>query len=156
MVLLDSITRLTRAYNAVTNSGRMLSGGLDPQALIEPRKFFGAARNTEDGGSLTIIATALVDTGSRLDDVIYEEFKAAGNMELVLSRELAERRVFPAIDIKSSGARKEELLLSGEELELACKLRQMLGRQLGTEGLYAMINKTKTNAELVSRAGEIG
>ena len=156
VVLLDSITRLTRAYNAVTNSGRMLSGGLDPQALIEPRKFFGAARNTQDGGSLTIIATALVDTGSRLDDVIYEEFKAAGNMELVLSRELAERRVFPAIDIKASGARKEELLLSGEELELACKLRQMLGRQLGAEGLYAMINKTKTNAELVSRAGEIG
>ncbi len=154
VILLDSITRLTRAYNSVTNSGRMLSGGLDPQALIEPRKFFGAARNTEDGGSLTIIATALVDTGSRLDDVIYEEFKAAGNMELVLSRELAERRIFPAIDIKSSGARKEELLLSPEELDLSCKLRQLLGRQMSVEALYSMINKTKTNAELVLRADE--
>ena len=154
VILLDSITRLTRAYNSVTNSGRMLSGGLDPQALIEPRKFFGAARNIEDGGSLTIIATALVDTGSRLDDVIYEEFKAAGNMELVLSRELAERRVFPAIDIKASGARKEELLLSPEELELSCRLRQMIGRQMNSENLYAMIGKARTNSELLARAGE--
>lgn len=156
VILLDSITRLTRAYNAVTNSGRMLSGGLDPQALIEPRKFFGAARNTEDGGSLTIIATALVDTGSRLDDVIYEEFKAAGNMEIVLSRELAERRIFPAIDIKSSGARKEELLLSEKELDLSCRLRQMIGRQLNSEGLYALMNKTRTNAELIERAEKSG
>ena len=156
VILLDSITRLTRAYNAVTNSGRMLSGGLDPQALIEPRKFFGAARNTEDGGSLTIIATALVDTGSRLDDVIYEEFKAAGNMEIVLSRELAERRIFPAIDIKASGARKEELLLSEKELDLSCRLRQMIGRQLNSEGLYALMNKTRTNAELIERAEKSG
>ncbi len=154
VLLLDSITRLTRAYNSVTNSGRILSGGLDPQALIEPRKFFGAARNTEDGGSLTIIATALIDTGSKLDDVIYEEFKSAGNMEIVLSRDLAERRIFPAIDIKSSGARKEELLLSKEELGASCKLRQILGRNVGIENLYAMINKTKNNAELVERADE--
>ena len=154
VVLMDSLTRLTRAYNSVTNSGRMLSGGLDPQALVEPRKFFGAARNTEDGGSLTIIATALVDTGSRLDDVIYEEFKSAGNMELVLSRELAERRVFPAVDIKASGARKEELLLSPEELDAACKLRQLIGRQATTENLYSMMDKTKTNAELCSRLDE--
>ncbi len=154
VVLMDSLTRLTRAYNSVTNSGRMLSGGLDPQALVEPRKFFGSARNTEDGGSLTIIATALVDTGSKLDDVIYEEFKSAGNMELVLSRELAERRVFPAVDIKASGARKEELLLSAQELDAACKLRQLLGRQVSAENLYSMMGKTKTNAELCSRLDE--
>ena len=154
VLLMDSITRLTRAFNAVTNSGRMLSGGLDPQALTEPRKFFGAARNTEDGGSLTIIATALIDTGSKLDDVIYEEFKSAGNMEIVLSRELAERRVFPAIDIKASGARKEELLLSAAELNASCKFRQLLGRQVTTENLYAMISKTKNNLELCERADE--
>lgn len=155
VILMDSITRLTRAYNSITNSGRMLSGGLDPQALIEPRKFFGAARNTEDGGSLTIVATALIDTGSRLDDVIYEEFKAAGNMEIVLSRELAERRIFPAIDIKASGARKEELLLSEAELDLAYRLRQLIGRQLNSEGLYAAMNRVSTNAEFVARAGEL-
>ncbi len=154
VILMDSITRLVRAYNAITNSGRMLSGGLDPQALIEPRKFFGAARNIEDGGSLTIIATALVDTGSRLDDVIYEEFKSAGNMELVLSRELAERRVFPAIDIKASGARKEELLLPTEELKASLKFRQLISRQVPNESLYAMIEKTETNAELCSRADD--
>lgn len=154
VVLMDSLTRLTRAFNSVTNSGRMLSGGLDPQALVEPRKFFGAARNTEEGGSLTIIATALIDTGSKLDDIIYEEFKSAGNMELVLSRELAERRVFPAVDIKASGARKEELLLSEDELKTAAKLRQLLGRQVTTENLYSMIEKTATNAELCSRLDE--
>lgn len=154
VLLMDSITRLTRAYNSVTNSGRMLSGGLDPQALTEPRKFFGAARNLEEGGSLTIIATALIDTGSRLDDVIYEEFKSAGNMEIVLSRELAERRVFPAIDIKASGARKEELLLSPEELSASYKFRQLLGRQVTAESLYAMMGKTKNNAELCARADE--
>ena len=154
VILMDSITRLTRAFNSVTNSGRMLSGGLDPQALAEPRKFFGAARNTEDGGSLTIIATALIDTGSKLDDIIYEEFKSAGNMEIVLSRELAERRIFPAIDIKASGARKEELLLSAEELNAACRFRQLLGRQVNEENLYAMINKTKNNSELCERAEE--
>lgn len=154
VILLDSITRLTRAYNSVTNSGRMLSGGLDPQALTEPRKFFGAARNTEDGGSLTIIATALVDTGSRLDDIIYEEFKSAGNMELVLSRELAERRVFPAIDIRASGARKEDLLLSPKELDTACKLRRLMLGKLSAENLYSTIAKTQNNAELCERADE--
>ncbi|MCD7729231.1 MAG: transcription termination factor Rho [Clostridia bacterium] len=154
VLLLDSITRLTRAYNSVTNSGRILSGGLDPQALIEPRKFFGSARNIENGGSLTIIATALVDTGSRLDDVIYEEFKSAGNMELVLSRDLAESRVFPAIDVKASGARKEELLLSPEELSASYKFRQMLGKRVTTENLFSMMSKTRTNKELCVRADE--
>ncbi len=154
VILMDSITRLTRAYNSITNSGRMLSGGLDPQALIEPRKFFGSARNIEGGGSLTIIATALVDTGSRLDDVIYEEFKSAGNMELVLSRDLAEKRIFPAIDIKGSGARKEELLLSRDELNASCKFRQIMGKQVSIENVYAMINKTRNNQELCSRVDE--
>ncbi|MCD8372700.1 MAG: transcription termination factor Rho [Clostridia bacterium] len=154
VLLLDSITRLTRAYNSVTNSGRILSGGLDPQALIEPRKFFGSARNIENGGSLTIIATALVDTGSRLDDVIYEEFKSAGNMEIVLSRDMAESRVFPAIDVKASGARKEDLLLSKEELSASYKFRQMLGKRVTPENLFSMIAKTKNNKELCQRADE--
>ncbi|MCD8041243.1 MAG: transcription termination factor Rho [Clostridia bacterium] len=154
VLLMDSITRLTRAYNSITNSGRILSGGLDPQALIEPRKFFGSARNIENGGSLTIIATALVDTGSRLDDVIYEEFKSAGNMELVLSRDLAESRVFPAIDIKSSGARKEELLLSQEELSASYKFRQMIGKRVTAENLFSMMAKTKNNKELCARADD--
>src|SRR5699024_5154153 len=118
VILMDSITRLGRAYNLVVPpSGRTLSGGIDPAALYKPKKFFGAARNIEEGGSLTILATALVDTGSRMDDVIYEEFKGTGNQELHLSRELAERRVFPAVDIKRSGTRKEELLLSQEKLD---------------------------------------
>jgi transcription termination factor Rho len=152
VILMDSITRLTRAYNAVCNSGRTLSGGLDPQAIVEPKKFFGAARNVEGGGSLTIIATVLVDTGSRLDDVIYEEFKSTGNMEIVLSRELAERRIFPAINIKSSGARKEELLLSENELNAAARLRSMLGRELNEENLLSSMAKTKNNGEFCEKS----
>jgi transcription termination factor Rho len=154
VLLMDSITRLVRAFNATVNSGRILSGGLDPQALVEPRKFFGSARNIEGGGSLTIIATALVDTGSRLDDIIYEEFKSAGNMEIILSRDLAERRIFPAIDIKASGARKEELLLSPEELSTSHKLRGLLSNGVNTENLFAMIEKTQTNADLCQKADE--
>lgn len=151
VILMDSITRLARAYNAVCNSGRTLSGGLDPQALVEPKKFFGAARNIEDGGSLTILATALVDTGSRLDDVIYEEFKSTGNMEIVLSRELAERRVFPAINIRASGARKEELLLSEAELAASSKLRAMMGRQLDEQALFDTLAKTESNREFCEK-----
>ncbi len=152
VVLLDSITRLTRAHNAMCNSGRTLSGGLDPQALVEPKRFFGAARNIENGGSLTIIATALVDTGSRLDDIIYEEFKSTGNMEIVLSRQLAERRVFPAMDIRASGARKEELLLSEEELKASALLRGLLSKNLTQEDLYSSLEKTADNAEFCTKA----
>ncbi len=127
-VLLDSITRLTRAYNlAVPTSGRTLSGGIDPVALYPPKKFFGAARNTEDGGSLTIIAACLVDTGSRMDEVIYEEFKGTGNMEVHLDRKLSERRIFPSIDINRSGTRREELLLDEETLKQVWLLRRMVG-----------------------------
>lgn len=125
VILMDSITRLARAYNLVESpSGRTLSGGIDPAALYRPKRFFGAARNIEEGGSLTIIATALVDTGSRMDDVIYEEFKGTGNMELHLSRELAERRIYPAIDIQRSGTRKEELLMPKEHLDIMYSLRR--------------------------------
>ena len=152
VILIDSITRLTRAYNSVCNSGRTLSGGLDPQAIVEPKRFFGAARNIENGGSLTIIATALVDTGSRLDDVIYEEFKSTGNMEIILSRELAQSRVFPAIDVLTSGARKEELLLSGEELAAASLIRGALSKNLTMGELLSSMNKTATNAEFCSKA----
>lgn len=152
VVLLDSITRLARAHNALSNSGRTLSGGLDPQALVEPKKFFGAARNIENGGSLTIIATAIVDTGSRLDDVIYEEFKSTGNMEVVLSRPLSERRVFPAIDIKASGARKEELLLSQNELNATAKIRGLLGKNFGEEDLFKAIDSTADNVEFCSKS----
>lgn len=147
VVLLDSITRLSRAHNAMSNSGRSLSGGLDPQALVEPKRFFGAARNIESGGSLTILATALVDTGSRLDDVIFEEFKSTGNMEIVLSRQLAERRVFPAIDVRASGARKEELLLNESELAAASMIRGLLAKNLKEEELISAMSKTKNNAE---------
>lgn len=153
VILLDSITRLTRAYNSVCNSGRILSGGLDPQALVEPKRLFGSARNIEDGGSLTIIATALVDTGSRLDDVIYEEFKSTGNMEIVLSRELAEKRIFPAIDIRASGARKEDLLLNEQELKCAATVRGMLAsRRLEVESLYSTMSDTDDNAEFCTKA----
>ena len=118
LILLDSITRLARAYNTVIpSSGKVLSGGLDSNALQKPKRFFGAARNIEDGGSLTIIATALIDTGSRMDDVIFEEFKGTGNMEIHLDRKLSDKRVFPAIDITKSGTRKEELLIPREDLE---------------------------------------
>lgn len=152
VVLLDSITRLTRAHNALANSGRTLSGGLDPQALVEPKRFFGAARNIENGGSLTIIATALVDTGSKLDDIIYEEFKSTGNMEIVLSRKLAERRVFPAIDIRASGARKEELLLNESELDCSAAIRGQLAGNLSEEELYSTMKKTGGNAEFCTKS----
>ena len=152
VVLVDSITRLTRAYNSVCNSGRTLSGGLDPQAIVEPKRFFGAARNIEDGGSLTIIATALVDTGSRLDDVIYEEFKSTGNMEIILSRELAQNRVFPAIDILASGARKEELLLSEEELSASSLIRGALAKKLQPSELFDAMRRTSSNVEFCSKA----
>lgn len=135
IILLDSITRLARAYNlTVSPSGRTLSGGLDPTALYPPKRFFGAARNLEEGGSLTIIATTLVDTGSRMDDVIYEEFKGTGNMELMLSRRLQERRVFPAFDIERSSTRREDLLLSGDELQRVFIMRRMLGHLMDTPG----------------------
>ena len=152
VILLDSITRLARAHNSLSNSGRTLSGGLDPQALVEPKRFFGAARNIENGGSLTIIATALVDTGSRLDDIIYEEFKSTGNMEIILSRALAERRVFPSIDVRSSGARKEELLLSEEELSAAATIRGLLSKNLSEEELYKAIKQTRDNAEFAVKS----
>ena len=124
---MDSITRLARAFNLVEKpSGRTLSGGIDPSAFYRPKRFFGSARNIEDGGSLTILATALVDTGSRMDDMIYEEFKGTGNMELHLTRELAERRIFPAIDLKRSSTRREELLLSEEEVQTLWAIRRSL------------------------------
>lgn len=147
VVLLDSITRLARAHNALSNSGRTLSGGLDPQALVEPKRFFGAARNIEKGGSLTIIATALVDTGSRLDDIIYEEFKSTGNMEIVLSRSLAERRIFPAIDIRASGARKEELLLNANELSASATIRGLLAKNLNEDELFSSMKSTGANSD---------
>lgn len=152
VILMDSITRLARAYNLVVPpSGRTLSGGIDPAALYKPKKFFGAARNIEEGGSLTVLATALVDTGSRMDDVIYEEFKGTGNMEMHLSRQLAERRVFPAIDLKRSSTRKEELLMSSEKLEETWRLRNnMLGDSLEyTEQFISFLKKTKTNQEFL-------
>lgn len=151
VILLDSITRLARANNLVVPpTGRTLSGGLDPSALHKPKRFFGSARNIEEGGSLTIIATALVDTGSRMDDVIYEEFKGTGNMEIHLDRKLAERRIYPAIDIKKSGTRREELLLTKEELEATWVLRKALAPLDTVEACITLINKlkkTKTNRE---------
>ena len=149
VILMDSITRL--AYNLVVPpSGRTLSGGIDPAAFFKPKRFFGAARNIEEGGSLTILATALVDTGSRMDDVIYEEFKGTGNMELHLSRELAERRIFPAIDIKKSSTRKEELLMTPEQLEETWKLRNnMSGDSLEyTDQFIKMLKRTQNNQQL--------
>jgi transcription termination factor Rho len=152
-ILLDSITRLARAYNlAVPPSGRTLSGGIDPVALYPPKRFFGAARNIEGGGSLTIVATCLVDTGSRMDDVIYEEFKGTGNMELHLDRKLAERRIYPAIDIQRSGTRREELLLSDSVLRQVWTMRRMvsvLGGTEGTEALLGRLSKTQSNAEFL-------
>ncbi|HIZ53789.1 MAG TPA: transcription termination factor Rho [Candidatus Enterococcus avicola] len=152
VILMDSITRLARAYNLVVPpSGRTLSGGIDPAALYKPKRFFGAARNIEEGGSLTILATSLVDTGSRMDDVIYEEFKGTGNMELQLSRPLAERRIFPAIDLKKSGTRKEDLLMSAEQLEETWRIRNhMTGDSLEfTEQFIQMMKKTKNNQEFL-------
>ena len=153
VILLDSITRLARAYNLVTPpSGRTLSGGLDPASLHKPKRFLGAARNIEEGGSLTIIATALVNTESRMDDVIYEEFKGTGNMELHLDRRLSERRMFPAVDIKKSGTRREELLLSREELEVMWLFRRSTGNMEATQVLELMMDrlqKTKDNREFL-------
>jgi len=155
IILLDSITRLARAYNlTVPPSGRTLSGGLDPAALHMPKKFFGAARNIEDGGSLTILATALVDTGSRMDDVVFEEFKGTGNMELVLDRKLSEKRIFPAIDINKSGTRREENLLNQAELDAVYSIRRVMSKMTTvdmTENVVDMLVKTRTNEEFVQR-----
>jgi transcription termination factor Rho len=163
VILMDSLTRLARAYNLVVNpSGRTLSGGLDPSALYPPKSFFGAARNLEEGGSLTIIATALVDTGSRLDDVVFEEFKGTGNMELHLSRKLQERRTFPAIDIERSSTRREDLLLGPDILPRAWLMRRMYLQMISTppqgagmdsavamEALIQQITRAKTNMEFL-------
>jgi len=154
VVLLDSITRLARAYNLVVPpSGRTLSGGLDPSALYPPKRFFGAARNIEDGGSLTIIATALIETGSRMDEVIFEEFKGTGNMEIHLDRKLSDKRVFPAIDINRSGTRKEELLLPQEVLNRVWILRKLLSPLNPVDCMEFLLEKmkeTKNNAEFLA------
>ena len=159
VILLDSITRLARAYNlTIPASGRTLSGGLDPAALHKPKKFFGAARNIENGGSLTILASALVETGSRMDEVIFEEFKGTGNMEVVLDRSLSEKRVFPAINIYKSGTRREDLLLSKEELETVYNLRKaMISMQQSemTEELISHIIRSKNNKELMEKINKI-
>ena len=157
VVLLDSITRLARAYNlTVPASGRSLSGGLDPAALHRPKRFFGAARNIEDGGSLTVIATALVETGSRMDDIIFEEFKGTGNMELHLDRKLSEKRIFPAIDIAKSGTRREDLLLNARELEGINSIRRLLSKsdaQTATEQMIDMLSYTASNEEFLTNLG---
>jgi transcription termination factor Rho len=153
VVLLDSITRLARAYNTIVPpSGKILSGGVDSNALQRPKRFFGAARNIEEGGSLTIIATALIDTGSRMDDVIFEEFKGTGNMELHLDRKLVDRRVFPSIDINKSGTRKEELLLPQADLNRVWILRKVLNPLSVTESMELLLeklSKTKSNADFL-------
>jgi transcription termination factor Rho len=153
VILLDSITRMGRAYNAeAPHSGRILTGGIDAAALQKPKRFFGAARNIEEGGSLTILGTALIDTGSRMDEVIFEEFKGTGNMELVLDRRLAERRIWPAMDIQRSGTRKEELLLHPEELERVYLLRKILNDMQLPEAmtlLRSRLEKTQSNAEFL-------
>lgn len=155
VILLDSITRLARAYNLIIPpSGRTLSGGLDPAALHMPKKFFGAARNIEEGGSLTILATALVDTGSKMDDVIFEEFKGTGNMELVLDRKLSEKRIFPAIDISKSGTRREDLLYTKDELSAVTKLRKVSSNMRAEDVIDSMLKvflDTKTNEEYVNK-----
>ena len=154
VILLDSITRLARAYNLVIpSSGKTLSGGFDPSALYKPKRFFGAARNTENAGSLTILGTALVETGSRMDEVIFEEFKGTGNMEVHLSRNLSERRIFPAIDINKSGTRREELLISKEDLSIIYKLRRAISNMQSvdmTEKVMELITNTKNNDEFLS------
>jgi transcription termination factor Rho len=153
VILLDSITRLARAYNSVIPpSGKVLSGGLDSNALQKPKRFFGAARNIEEGGSLTIIATALVDTGSRMDDIIFEEFKGTGNMEIHLDRKLVDKRVFPAIDILKSGTRKEELLLTRDDLNRVWVLRKILNPLSPVEAMELLLDKmgkTRSNAEFL-------
>jgi len=154
VILLDSITRLARAHNVVVpHSGRILSGGVDSNALHKPKRFFGAARNTEDGGSLTIIATALIDTGSRMDDVIFEEFKGTGNMELVLNRDLSDRRIFPAIDVNRSGTRREDLLMKEDEIAKVWILRKILSDFNPVEAMDFLLDKirgTKNNKEFLS------
>jgi len=158
IILMDSLTRLARAYNlSIPPTGRTLSGGLDPGALHKPKRFFGAARNIEHGGSLTVIATALVETGSRMDDIIFEEFKGTGNMEIHLDRKLSEKRIFPAIDIYKSGTRREELLLTKAELEGVYTMRRVLsgGNPADvTEQFINMLEKTNTNEDFLKRLGE--
>jgi len=153
VILLDSITRLARAYNAIVPpSGKVLSGGVDSNALQRPKRFFGAARNIEDGGSLTIIATALVETGSRMDDVIFEEFKGTGNSEIVLDRKMIDKRVFPGVDMNRSGTRKEELLLPKDELNRIWVLRKVLNSLSPVEAMELMLErlaKTKSNKEFL-------
>ncbi|MBR3133237.1 MAG: transcription termination factor Rho [Clostridia bacterium] len=155
VILLDSITRLARAYNLVVpSSGKTLSGGFDPSALHKPKRFFGAARNTEDAGSLTILATALVETGSRMDDVIFEEFKGTGNMEVHLDRKLSEKRIFPAIDVNKSGTRREDLLLTKPEMECMYSIRRAMSNMTNTditEKLISQITATKTNKEFIEK-----
>jgi len=160
IILLDSITRLARAYNTVVpSSGKVLSGGVDANALQRPKRFFGAARNIEEGGSLTILATALIETGSRMDDLIYEEFKGTGNMEVHLERRLAERRVYPAINLNKSGTRREELLVKPENLQKIWVLRKLLADMDEIEAMNFIVDKlksTKNNAEffdLMRRGG---
>ena len=159
VILLDSITRLARAYNLTINpTGRTLTGGLDPGALYGPKKFFGAARNIRNGGSLTILGTALIDTGSRMDDVIFEEFKGTGNMELHLDRNLAEKRIFPAIDVYKSGTRREDLLLNGEEMEVLYKLRRSFtngSNQIISDNVIEEMKKTKDNKEFIDKIKKI-
>jgi transcription termination factor Rho len=160
LILLDSITRLARAYNTVIPpSGKVLSGGLDSNALQKPKRFFGAARNIEEGGSLTIMATALIDTGSRMDDVIFEEFKGTGNMEIHLDRKLTDKRVFPSIDVQKSGTRKEELLIPREDLNRIWVLRKVLNPLSAVEAMELLLDKmskTKTNAEFLSSMQKMG
>jgi transcription termination factor Rho len=151
IILLDSITRLARAYNTIApSSGKVLTGGVDANALTKPKKFYGAARNIEEGGSLTILATALIDTGSKMDEVIYEEFKGTGNMEVHLDRRIAEKRIYPAININRSGTRREELLMEPDELQKVWILRKVLHSMDELDAVEFMLNKlksTKTNAE---------
>src|SRR5215216_2239948 len=167
VVLLDSITRLSRAYNLVVPpSGRTMSGGMDPAALYPPKRFFGAARNAEEGGSLTIIATCLVDTGSRLDDVVYEEFKGTGNMELLLSRKLQERRIFPAVDLERSSTRREDLLLGPDLLQRVWLMRRMyiqmvspqptgagMDQSVATEAIVTRLDRARNNQEFLENLG---
>jgi transcription termination factor Rho len=153
VIFLDSITRLARAWNSeVPNSGKILSGGVDSNALQRPKRFFGSARKVEEGGSLTIIATALVDTGSKMDDVIFEEFKGTGNNEIVLDRRLVDKRIYPAIDINRSGTRREEMLLEPDEYRRVCVLRRVLGEMNPTDSMELLVNrllKTKSNNEFL-------
>jgi transcription termination factor Rho len=159
VILLDSITRLARAYNTIVPpSGKVLSGGVDSNALQRPKRFFGAARNIEEGGSLTIVATALIETGSRMDDVIFEEFKGTGNMEVILDRKLSDKRVFPAIDIQRSGTRKEELIIPKEDLTRIWVLRRVLNPLSPVEAMELLIDKmgkTRANQEFLGNMSSL-